>query len=84
MNRWLLAMAPLRLTSCIFALKDRSSNKCRVDSQGLIDGRPQIVKQTAAKNAEDQALQLFRIGAAVSARNSHTAIYDELRLLKDI
>ena len=77
-------MAPLRLTSFIFALKDRSSNKCRVDSQALIDGRPQIVKQTSAKNAEDQAFQLFRIGDAVSARNTHAAIYDALRLLKDI
>jgi hypothetical protein len=28
--------------------------------------------------------QLFRIGDAVSARNTHAAIFDALRLLKDI
>jgi hypothetical protein len=28
--------------------------------------------------------QLFRIGDAVSARNTHAAIYDALRLVKDI
>jgi hypothetical protein len=28
--------------------------------------------------------QLFRIGDAVAARNTHAAIYDALRLAKDI
>jgi hypothetical protein len=36
-----------------------------------------------ARNA-DGAFQLFRIGDAVSARNTHAAIYDALRLMKDI
>ena len=32
----------------------------------------------------DGAYQLFRIGDAVAARNTHAAIYDALRLAKDI
>jgi len=39
--------------------------------------------QTIARNA-DGAYQLFRIGDAVAARNTHAAIYDALRLAKDI
>jgi len=45
----------------------------------LINGHPQNI----VKNA-DSEFQLFRIGDAVSARNTHAAIYDALRLLKDI
>jgi N-methyl-L-proline demethylase len=30
------------------------------------------------------AFQLFRIGDAVEARNTHAAIYDALRLVKDL
>jgi len=32
----------------------------------------------------DGAFALFRIGDAVASRNIHAAIYDTLRLLKDI
>jgi hypothetical protein len=32
----------------------------------------------------DGKFQLFRIGDAVAARNAHAAIYDALRLLKDL
>jgi hypothetical protein len=32
----------------------------------------------------DGNFQLFRIGDAVSARNTHAAIYDALRFMKDI
>jgi hypothetical protein len=32
----------------------------------------------------DGAFGLYRIGDAVSARNTHAAIYDALRLVKDI
>ena len=40
-------------------------------------------KQATTRNA-DGRFQLFRIGDAVSARNTHAAIYDALRLVKDI
>jgi hypothetical protein len=45
----------------------------------LIDGMP----QTLNRNHND-GFQLFRIGDAVSARNTHAAIYDALRLVKDL
>jgi hypothetical protein len=50
-----------------------------VDYSDLMAGRP----QTSAPNP-DSRFQLFRIGDAVSARNTHAAIYDALRLVKDL
>ena len=39
--------------------------------------------QTIVTNPEG-SFRLFRIGDAVSSRNIHAAIYDALRLMKDI
>ena len=58
-----------------FALKPRSSNSGAVDYSRLIAGVAQ---------PEGTAFQLFRIGDAVSARNTHAAVYDALRLVKDL
>jgi 2,4-dienoyl-CoA reductase-like NADH-dependent reductase (Old Yellow Enzyme family)/thioredoxin reductase len=58
-----------------FALKARSSNRGAVDYPRLIAGVPQ---------PQGAAFQLFRIGDAVSARNTHAAVYDALRLVKDL
>ena len=69
----------LPLDDLYFDLRDASSNGGAVDQDALIDGRP----QTLVRNP-DGAFQLFRIGDAVSARNTHAAIYDALRLMKDI
>ena len=60
-------------------LKPRSVNGGAVDQQALIEGK----KQTLVRN-ENGAFQLFRIGDAVSARNTHAAIFDALRLVKDL
>ena len=62
-----------------FDLKPQSVNLGEVDHDALIEGRP----QTATRNPEGR-FRLFRIGDAVSARNTHAAIYDALRLMKDI
>ena len=62
-----------------FDLRSLSSNLGAVDQDALIEGRPQAI----ATNPEG-AFQLFRIGDAVSARNTHAAIYDALRLMKDL
>ncbi len=62
-----------------FALKPLSSNGGAVDHDALISGNP----QTLVRNKSGE-FQLFRIGDAVSARNTHAAIYDALRLMKDI
>jgi hypothetical protein len=67
------------LDELYFDLKPRSSNHGEISHDQLIAGQPQSV----VRNPEGK-FQLFRIGDAVSARNTHAAIYDALRLAKDI
>lgn len=62
-----------------FELKPRSRNLGVVNYDFLIEGRPQPVGANPGG-----AFALYRIGDAVSARNTHAAIYDALRLVKDI
>jgi 2,4-dienoyl-CoA reductase-like NADH-dependent reductase (Old Yellow Enzyme family)/thioredoxin reductase len=67
------------LDDLYFALKPQSRNLGEVDYPALMAGRPQAISRNPAGGFE-----LFRIGDAVSARNTHAAIYDALRLVKDI
>ena len=67
------------LDELYFALRPLSVNLGEVDHEALVAGRPQAV----ATNPEGR-FQLFRIGDAVAARNTHAAIHDALRLLKDL
>lgn len=67
------------LDDIYFELKPKSTNHGEISHDELIAGQPQSV----VRNAQGQ-FQLFRIGDAVSARNTHAAIYDALRLAKDI
>ncbi|GLR52423.1 NADH:flavin oxidoreductase [Shinella yambaruensis] len=67
------------LDDLYFELKPGSKNLGEVSYDDLLAGVP----QTIARNP-DGAYQLFRIGDAVAARNTHAAIYDALRLAKDI
>ncbi len=67
------------LDDLYFALKPRSRNLGEVDYPALMAGRPQATSTNPAGG-----FALFRIGDAVSARNTHAAIYDALRLVKDI
>ncbi|WP_420328483.1 FAD-dependent oxidoreductase [Mameliella sp.] len=69
----------LPMDELYFDLKPLSSNGGAVDYDALIGGQPQTVTRGPA-----DSFQLFRIGDAVSARNMHAAIYDALRLVKDI
>lgn len=69
----------LPLDDLYFELKPLSSNGGEVDHEALIAGEVQTVVRNPAGT-----FQLFRIGDAVSARNTHAAIYDALRLVKDI
>ncbi|MBO6805092.1 MAG: hypothetical protein JJ893_17710, partial [Thalassospira sp.] len=62
-----------------FDLKPGSSNHGEMSHDDLLAGKPQSVVRNP-----DGTYQLFRIGDAVSARNTHAAIYDALRLLKDV
>jgi 2,4-dienoyl-CoA reductase-like NADH-dependent reductase (Old Yellow Enzyme family)/thioredoxin reductase len=67
------------LDDLYFDLKPQSSNLGAVDYGALMEGRP----QTIVRNPSG-AFQLFRIGDAVSSRNVHAAVYDALRLVKDL
>jgi N-methyl-L-proline demethylase len=64
------------LDDLYFALKPLSANLGEVNYSDLIAGTPQAVREGG--------FQLFRVGDAVAARNTHAAIYDALRLVKDI
>jgi hypothetical protein len=44
-----------------------------------MEGRPQRLVRNP-----NGAFQLFRVGDAVSSRNVHAAVYDALRLVKDL
>jgi 2,4-dienoyl-CoA reductase-like NADH-dependent reductase (Old Yellow Enzyme family)/pyruvate/2-oxoglutarate dehydrogenase complex dihydrolipoamide dehydrogenase (E3) component len=67
------------LDDIYFDLKPLSSNLGEVDYDALSTGAP----QTVMRNSEG-TFRLFRIGDAVSARNTHAAIYDALRIGKDL
>ena len=67
------------LAELYFELKPRSTNLGAVDYGALLGGRPQEVVRNP-----DGAFLLLRIGDAVANRNVHAAIYDALRLMKDI
>jgi len=67
------------LDDLYFALKPLSANLGEVDYADLLAGAPQALRRNP-----DGRFQLFRIGDAVAARNTHAAIYDALRLVKDL
>ncbi len=67
------------LDDLYFDLRPGSTNLGEVAYDALIAGTP----QTVTRNPEG-TYQLFRIGDAVAARNTHAAIYDALRLAKDL
>lgn len=67
------------LDDLYFELKPGSKNRGEVSYDELLAGAPQTTERNPAGS-----YQLFRIGDAVAARNTHAAIYDALRLVKDI
>lgn len=60
-------------------LKPLSRNLGEMDHEALLGGRPQEICASPAGR-----FQLFRIGDAVASRNTHAAILDALRLVKDL
>lgn len=75
----ILNYGAMPLDELFFDLKPLSSNAGEVDQSALILRQVQEVSWNEAGK-----LQLFRIGDAVSARNTHASIYDALRLMKGI
>ena len=67
------------LDELYFELKPLSSNLGEVDYEALTTGGQQEVLSNP-----DGKFRLFRIGDAVAARNTHAALYDALRLVKDL
>ena len=67
------------LADIYFDLKPSSLNLGEIDHEALVAGRAQAVTSN-----REGAFQLFRIGDAVASRNTHAAIYDALRLVKDL
>ena len=76
---WSSTTARCPLDELYFALKPLSRNVGAVDYDALIAGLPQTLETKPGGS-----FQLFRIGDAVAARNTHAAIYDALRLVKDL
>ncbi|WP_027858017.1 dimethylglycine demethylation protein DgcA [Marinobacterium jannaschii] len=62
-----------------FELKAESRNKGQIDNETLFDGKPQPVLSESG-----DGMILWRLGDCVSQRNTHAAIYDALRLCKDL
>lgn len=67
------------LDELYFELQPLATNEGAVEYMDLIAGTAQNV----VTNPQGR-FQLFRIGDAVSSRNTHAAIYDALRLVKDL
>lgn len=67
------------LADLYFELKPDSRNLGAVDYGALVAGQAQVERRNS-----DGRFDLYRIGDAVSPRNTHAAIYDALRLVKDI
>ncbi|MBK5541614.1 NADH:flavin oxidoreductase [Pseudomonas sp. TH05] len=67
------------LDELYFELQPLATNEGAVEYMDLIAGTVQNV----VTNPQGR-FQLFRIGDAVSSRNTHAAIYDALRLVKDL
>lgn len=65
------------LDDLYFQLKPQSRNKGAVDYEALAAAMPQ-------PNIEGDSFLLYRIGDAVATRNVHAAVFDALRLAKDI
>ncbi len=62
-----------------YELKSESRNKGQIDNDALFESAAQPVLSEAG-----DGMILWRLGDCVSQRNTHAAIYDALRLCKDL
>ena len=69
----------LPLDELYFELREQSSNGGEIDLEALISGNAQNLVNNPEGN-----FKLFRVGDAIASRNVHSAIYDSLRLCKDL
>jgi hypothetical protein len=66
------------LADIYFDLKPLSANLGAIDHEALVAGSPQPAGDGPPGFA------LYRIGDAVAARNTHAAIYEALRLMREV
>ena len=69
----------LPLDDLYFSLKPNSKNIGEVDYKSLKKGINRLINKNI-----DGKYYLFRVGDAISSRNIHAAIYDSLRICKDL
>ena len=69
----------LPLDDLYFSLKPNSKNIGEVDYKSLKKGMNRLINKNI-----DGKYYLFRVGDAISSRNIHAAIYDSLRICKDL
>ena len=62
-----------------YELKGESRNKGQIDVEALFDIKPQPILSESG-----DGMILWRLGDCVSQRNTHAAMYDALRLCKDL
>ncbi len=76
-DRVVVEHGTLPVDALFFGLKNASVNKGVLDQAAIVRGEPQPYDLSAG-------YALYRIGDAVAGRNIHAAIYDALRLCKDL
>lgn len=76
-DRLVVEHGTLPVDALYFGLKEASVNKGVLDQGAMVRGEPQPYDLS-------QAYALYRIGDAVAGRNIHAAIYEALRLCKDL
>ena len=67
----------LPVDAAFAALKERSVNKGQIEAGALLKGEPQPYDLSGG-------FALYRVGDALAGRNIHAALFDALRLCKDI
>jgi len=75
-DRVVVNYGTMPLDDLYLSLRPLSSNGGAVDHAAFLAGEPQTMERNPGGT-----FRLFRIGDAVSARNTHAAIYDALRLM---
>ncbi|GBD50375.1 NADH:flavin oxidoreductase [Methylopila sp. Yamaguchi] len=76
-DRVVVEHGTLPVDGLFFSLKAASVNKGALDQSAIVRGEPQPYDLS-------QGYALYRVGDAVAGRNIHAAIYDALRLCKDL
>ncbi|MEN3793276.1 NADH:flavin oxidoreductase [Fulvimarina sp. MAC3] len=65
-----------------FKLKEKSRNAGFVDNEAIVAGKPQPFETNGS--GQQDGFTLYRVGDVLAGRNIHAAIYDALRLCKDL